>query len=186
MNFRAAIDTLRQLDCTAILSTTAVGSLREEIGRGDLVVLDQFIDFTRHRAITFHENFAPHEPVHTPMADPFDGPLRKLLIDSCENLGIRHHKRGTVITIEGPRFSTRAESNMFRLWGADVINMSIAPECILANEAGIPYASVAMSTDYDCWKTDEAPVTWDDILTIFRQNAQKVTDLLVKTVGQLP
>jgi len=185
VNFRALIDSLRQLGCTAILSTTAVGSLREEIGRGDLVILDQFIDFTRHRAITFHESFAPHEPVHTPMAEPFDATLRSLLNDSCEALGIRHHKRGTVVTIEGPRFSTRAESNMFRLWGADVINMSIAPECILANEAGIPYASVAMSTDYDCWKTDEAPVTWDDIVNIFRQNAQKVTDLLIRSVGKL-
>jgi len=186
VNFRALIDTLRQLGCTAILSTTAVGSLREEIGRGDLVILDQFIDFTRHRAITFHESFAPHEPVHTPMAEPFDENLRSLLNTSCEELGISHHKQGTVVTIEGPRFSTRAESNMFRLWGADVINMSIAPECILSNEAGIPYASVAMSTDYDCWKTDEAPVTWDDIVKIFRQNAKKVTDLLIKTVGKLP
>ncbi|MGE4265286.1 MAG: MTAP family purine nucleoside phosphorylase [Desulfovibrio sp.] len=185
VNYRALIDTLRQLGCTAILSTTAVGSLREEIGRGDLVILDQFIDFTRHRAISFHESFAPHEPVHTPMAEPFDATLRELLNASCEELGIKHHKQGTVVTIEGPRFSTRAESNMFRLWGADVINMSIAPECILANEAGIPYASVAMSTDYDCWKTDEAPVTWDDIVNIFRQNAQKVTDLLIKSVGKL-
>lgn len=185
VNFRAAIDTLRQLGCTAILSTTAVGSLREEIRRGDLVVLDQFIDFTRHRPITFHENFAPHEPVHTPMADPFDEGLRSLLNRSCEELEIPHHKRGTVITIEGPRFSTRAESNMFRLFGADVINMSVAPECILANEAGIRYAAVAMSTDYDCWKTDEAPVTWDDILTIFRQNAKKVVDVLISTIQKI-
>lgn len=185
VNFRAAIDTLRQLGCTGILSTTAVGSLREEIRRGDLVVLDQFIDFTRHRAITFHEEFAPHAPVHTPMAEPFDENLRALLCASCEELGIAHHKKGTVITIEGPRFSTRAESNVFRLFGADVINMSVAPECILANEAGIPYASVAMSTDYDCWKTDEAPVTWDDILRIFRQNAQKVTDVLIRSIGMM-
>jgi 5'-methylthioadenosine phosphorylase len=186
VNYRAAIASLRALGCTSILATTAVGSLREEIRRGDLVVLDQFIDFTRHRSITFHESFAPHEPVHTPMADPFDATLRGLLNDSCAELGIAHHKTGTVVTIEGPRFSTRAESNMFRLWGADVINMSVAPECILANEAGIPYAAVAMSTDYDCWKTDEAPVTWDDILNIFRQNAQKVTDVLIRSIGKMP
>ncbi|MDP2847989.1 MAG: S-methyl-5'-thioadenosine phosphorylase [Humidesulfovibrio sp.] len=185
VNSRAAIDTLKQLGCTAIFSTTAVGSLRQEIGRGDLVVLDQFIDFTRQRALTFHESFAPHEPVHTPMAEPFDAALRGLLNSSCQELGIQHHKTGTVITIEGPRFSTRAESNMFRLWGADVINMSIAPECILANEAGIPYASIAMSTDYDCWKMDEAPVTWDDILAIFKLNAQKVTDVLIKSIGKM-
>ncbi|HWR02724.1 MAG TPA: S-methyl-5'-thioadenosine phosphorylase [Humidesulfovibrio sp.] len=185
VNHRATIASLRSLGCTAILATTAVGSLREEIRRGDLVVLDQFIDFTRHRAITFHESFAPHEPVHTPMADPFDASLRGLLNDCCVELGIAHHKTGTVVTIEGPRFSTRAESNMFRLWGADVINMSVAPECILANEARIPYAAIAMSTDYDCWKTDEAPVTWEDILNIFRQNAQKVTDLLIRTIGKM-
>jgi len=185
VNFRAIIDTLKQLGCASILSTTAVGSLREEIGRGDLVVLDQFIDFTHHRSTTFHEKFAPHDPIHTPMADPFSEDLRRLLNASCEELGVRHHKKGTVITIEGPRFSSRAESNMFRIWGADVINMSIAPEVILANEAGIPYASIAMSTDYDCWKTDEAPVTWDDILKIFLQNAQKVTDVLTRTINKL-
>jgi len=186
VNYRAKIETLKSLECDSILTTTAVGSLREEIGRGDLVVLDQFIDFTRHRSITFHEKFAPHDPIHTPMADPFSEELRTLLNDSCEELGIRHHKKGTVVTIEGPRFSTRAESNMFRIWGADVINMSIAPEVILANEARIPYASVAMSTDYDCWKTDEAPVTWDDILHIFKQNAKKVTDVLIKTINKIP
>lgn len=185
VNYRANITALKDLGASHILTTTAVGSLREEIGRGDLVVLDQFIDHTRHRATTFHETFAPHDPVHTPMADPFSEELRALLNASCDELGIRHHKKGTVITIEGPRFSTRAESNMFRIWGADVINMSIAPEVILAAEAGIPYASVAMSTDYDCWKTDEAPVTWDEILHIFRQNAQKVTDVVIRTINKL-
>ena len=90
-----------------------------------------------------------------------------------------------MITIEGSRFSTRAESNMFRMWGADVINMSVAPECILANEAGIPYGAVAMSTDYDCWKTDEAPVTWEEILEVFTGNVEKVTSLLVEVIGKL-
>jgi 5'-methylthioadenosine phosphorylase len=183
VNFRANIDALRRLGCTAILSTTAVGSLREEIRRGDLVVLDQFIDFTRRRELSFHESFAPHSPVHTPMAEPFDADLRARLIRACGELGVSHHATGTVVTIEGPRFSTRAESKMFRLWGADVINMSIAPECALANEAGVAYASVAMSTDYDCWKTDEAPVTWEDILRIFNENARKVTDVLLRTIG---
>lgn len=186
VNYRAHIHALKALECDCILTTTAVGSLREEIRRGDLVILDQFIDFTRHRAITFHETFAPHAPAHTPMADPFSVPLRELLIGCCEALNIPHHKTGTVVTIEGPRFSTRAESNMFRLWGADVINMSIAPEAILANEAGIPYASIAMSTDYDCWKTDEEPVSWDDIISIFVANAQKVTDVLVRAINLVP
>ena len=185
VNYRANIHALRTVGCAAVISTTAVGSLRAEIGRGDLVILDQFIDFTRRRALTFHDRFEPHNPAHTPMADPFSEPLRKLLIDACRKFGYRHHDKGTVVTIEGPRFSTRAESNMFRAWGADVINMSVATECALAVEAGIPYASVAMSTDYDCWKTDEAPVTWDDILAIFKQNAQRVTDLLIRAIGKM-
>lgn len=185
VNYRANIHALKSVGCTAILATTAVGSLREEIGRGDLVILDQFIDFTRMRALSFHDRFAPHAPLHTPMADPFSEPLRGLLCACCDELDITHHKAGTLVTIEGPRFSTRAESRMFRLWGADVINMSVAPECALANEAGIPYAAVAMSTDYDCWKTDEAPVTWDEILRIFGENARKVTELLTAALAKL-
>ncbi len=93
--------------------------------------------------------------------------------------------KGTVVTIEGPRFSTRAESNMFRMWGADVINMSTAPEAILANELEIPYAAIAMSTDYDCWKIDEAPVTWGEVLKVFNQNVSYVIDLLIQTIGKV-
>ncbi len=185
VNYRANIHALREAGCTHILATTAVGSLREEIGRGDLVIIDQFIDFTRRRCLTFHEAFEPHVPVHTPMADPFDAKLRALLIATCEQLGYKHHKTGTVITIEGPRFSTRAESRMFRAWGADIINMSIAAEAILANEAGIPYAAVAMSTDYDCWKEDEEPVSWEAILSVFKQNAEKVTNLLIHALPKV-
>ncbi len=185
VNFRANVHALKEQGCTHIIATTAVGSLREEIGRGDFVVLDQFIDFTRHRAISFHEKFEPHKPIHTPMAEPFDKGLRKMLIDSCKELSLKHHERGTVVTIEGPRFSTKAESHMFRSWGADVINMSIAPEAALAVEAGIPYAAVAMSTDYDCWKEDEEPVTWDEILKTFNANVEKVTQLLMTTISKL-
>ncbi|THB63748.1 MAG: S-methyl-5'-thioadenosine phosphorylase [Desulfovibrio sp.] len=185
VNYRANIQALKDEGCTHILASTAVGSLREEIDRGHLVILDQFIDFTRHRAVTFHESFEPHAPAHQPMADPFDENLRSLMIAQCKELGFTSHDKGTVVTIEGPRFSTRAESHMFRGWGADVINMSIAPECALANEAGIPYAAVAMSTDYDCWKTDEEPVTWEEILRIFKENADKVTSLLIKTIENI-
>jgi 5'-methylthioadenosine phosphorylase len=182
---RANIQALVDVGCTHLLTTTAVGSLREEIGRGDLVVIDQFIDFTRFRATSFHERFEPGQPAHTPMADPFSPELRGLLIDTAKSLGVPHHARGTVVTIEGPRFSTRAESHMFRAWGADIINMSIAPECALANEAGLPYAAVAMSTDYDCWKEDEEPVTWEQILDIFEQNVEKVVKVLVGTIAKL-
>lgn len=182
VNYRANIHALKAVGCAAVLATTAVGSLRQEIHRGDLVILDQFIDFTRRRVPTFYERFEPHNPAHTPMADPFSEPLRELLIAACRGHGYRFHERGTVVTIEGPRFSTRAESNMFRAFGADVINMSIATECALAAEAGLPYAAVAMSTDYDCWKTDEPPVNWQEIVTIFNENAERVTNVLVDVI----
>lgn len=185
VNNRANIWAIREIGCTHILATTACGSLRQEIRRGDFVVLDQFIDFTRHRPVTFFESFEPREMKHTPMADPFDGFLREKIIETGQKLGLRIFEKGTVITIEGPRFSTRAESNMFRIWGADVINMSTAPEAILANELGIPYAAVAMSTDYDCWKTDEAPVTWGDVLKVFNQNVTRVIDLLTAVIQKI-
>ncbi|HEO69645.1 MAG TPA: S-methyl-5'-thioadenosine phosphorylase [Candidatus Hydrogenedentes bacterium] len=185
VNYRANIHAFKEWGATHVLATTAVGSLREEIKRGDLVIVDQFIDFTRRRKATFHEVFEPGHAAHTAMPDPFSEEIREALIDAAEALGLPFHKRGTVMTIEGPRFSTRAESRMFRTWGADVINMSIAPEAALANEAGIPYGAVAMSTDYDSWKEDEEPVTWRMILDIFAENVQKVTSLLVKTIPRL-
>jgi 5'-methylthioadenosine phosphorylase len=165
------------------LATTACGSLRHEIKRGDLVILDQFIDFTRHRVVSFYEEFDHGNLKHTPMADPFDRFLREKLIERATELNLSFHSKGTVITIEGPRFSTRAESNMFRIWGADVINMSVAPECILANELEIPYAAIALSTDYDCWKTDEDPVTWEEVLKVFNSNVENVIRLISATVS---
>ena len=185
VNYRANISALKDAGCTHIIATTAVGSLREEIGRGHFVVLDQFIDFTRHRKVSFHERFEPHTPLHTPTAEPFDAVLRELFIRKADLLGLEYHPRGTVITIEGPRFSTKAESNMFRLWGADVINMSIAPEAALANEAGIPYAAVAMSTDYDCWKDDEEPVSWEAVLKVFENNVEKMINLLISVIPEI-
>jgi len=185
VNYRANIQALKDQGCTHILATTACGSLRAEIERGDLVILDQFIDFTRLRKISFFEEFAPGDMKHTPMADPYDEHLRTILIETAQELNIKHHRKGCVVTIEGPRFSTRGESNMFRIWGADVINMSIAPETALANEAGIPYAAIAMSTDYDCWKTDEAPVTWEEILEVFGKNVNNVIALLSNAISRI-
>ena len=185
VNFRANISALKAAGCTHILATTAVGSLREEIKRGDLVIIDQFIDFTKQRKMSFHESFEPHNPVHCPMADPYDERLRSLFIKECQQKKFSFHPRGTVITIEGPRFSTRAESHMFRGWGADIINMSVATETALANEADIPYAAVAMSTDYDCWKTDEEPVSWEAIAKVFAENAEKVTILLKNVIPKI-
>ncbi|TVQ37381.1 MAG: S-methyl-5'-thioadenosine phosphorylase [Spirochaetaceae bacterium] len=181
---RANLQALKDQGCTHVLATTAVGSLRREIGRGDFVILDQFIDFTRRRDVTVFDSFEDGMH-HVPMAEPFDGGLRRLLFEAATERGIPVHKRGTVVTIEGPRFSTRAESNMFRAWGADVINMSTAPECIIANELELPYAAVAMSTDYDCWKQDEEPVTWQAVLEIFAQNAARMTELLVAVIPDI-
>ncbi|HTX87687.1 MAG TPA: S-methyl-5'-thioadenosine phosphorylase [Bacteroidales bacterium] len=185
VNNRANIRALKDLGCEVILATTACGSLREEIRRGDLVIPDQFIDFTRFRSNTFHEVFEPGSLGHTAMADPFSEELRSRLIRSATDLGLPFHPRGTLVTIEGPRFSTRAESRMFRTLGADIINMSIAPEAALANEAGIPYAVVALSTDYDSWHPEEEAVTWEDVLRVFEENVKHVTELLVETIRGL-
>ena len=181
VNFRANIYALKKEGCTHILATTAVGSLRENIKPGDLVFTDQFIDHTKHRALTFHDE----KVIHTPMAEPFCKDLRSLLIGSAKELGLRHHTKGTVITIEGPRFSTKAESHMFRSFGADVINMSTVPEVILARELGICYQTIAMSTDYDCWKEGEEPVTWEMILSIMNKNSENVKKLLLKTISKI-
>lgn len=181
VNNRANIQAMKDVGVSHIIATTACGSLRAEIDRGHLVILDQFIDFTRFRKNTFFDSFAGGAQ-HTAMAHPFAEELRQKLTTVAQALQLPVHPRGCVVTIEGPRFSTVAESKMLRLWGADVVNMSTAPEAMLANEAGIPYAAVAMSTDYDCWKEDEAPVTWDEILTVFRKNADNVTALLVKVI----
>ena len=184
VNYRANIWALKEQGCTHIIATSAVGSLREEIGRGDFVVLDQFIDFTRHRKISFYEDFR-NGPKHVSLAEPFDNQLREVIIINSKELGLKTHKKGTVVTIEGPRFSTKAESHMFRVWGADVINMSIASEATLAMEAGIPYAAIAMSTDYDCWKENENAVSWEDVLKVFNQNSEKVKQLLLKIIPQI-
>jgi len=185
VNFRANIWALKEQGCNAILATTACGSLRDDIERGDFVILDQFIDFTRHRKITYYEEFTNGDIKHTAMPEPFDKKLRKALIDTCKELGYKFHEKGTVITIEGPRFSTKAESKLFRTWGADVINMSIAPECILANEVAIPYAAIAMSTDYDCYREDVAPVSWEEVLKVFTQNVDKVKKVLIETIPKI-
>jgi len=181
VNFRANIFALSKEGCTHILVTTAVGSLREKIRPGDLVFVDQFIDFTKHRPLTFHDE----KVIHTPMSQPFCKELRALLVASAKELKLRYHKEGTVITIEGPRFSTKAESHMFRSWGADVINMSTVPEVILARELGICYQTIAMSTDYDCWKEGEEPVTWDMILSIMKKNTDNVRRLLLNTIAKI-
>jgi 5'-methylthioadenosine phosphorylase len=187
VNNKANIFALKEIGCTHIVATTACGSLKEEMKRGDFVVLDQFIDFTRRRDVSFYERFefGSQNAKHTPMAEPFDKDIRESLIQSCKKLGFSFHKSGTLVTIEGARFSTKAESHLFRSWGAEVINMSVAPEAILANEAGIAYGAIAMSTDYDCWKEDEEMVSWEDILEVFNQNVSKVKELLIDVIKRI-
>lgn len=180
VNFRANVWAMKELGVTHIFAVTAVGSLREEIAPGHLVFPDQFIDRTTQRKSTFYEG---QEVCHIPMADPFCEKLRALLAATADRLALSHHKKGTVITIEGPRFSTRAESKMYRMWGADIINMSTVPEVVLAREAGICYATIAMSTDYDCWHESEEPVSWEMIQKTMNQNAENVKKLLLGAIS---
>ena len=182
VNFRANIVALKEQGCTHIIATTACGSLREEIKPGHLVFCDQFIDRTTKRAQTFYDS---DKVCHIPMAEPFCSKLRKLLAETASELKIEHHKKGTVVTIEGPRFSTKAESRMFRQWKADVINMSTVPEVGLAREAGICYAIIAMSTDYDCFMDDRPTVTIDEVLKVMKQNAENVKKLLLEVIPKI-
>lgn len=185
INNRANILALKEIGCTHIIATTACGSLQGHIHRGDIVFLNQFIDFTKHRETTLYDEFENGELKHTPMADPFDEELRNALISVASKMKVRYHKEGTVVTIEGPRFSTRAESRMFKIWGADVINMTTAPEAIIANEVGIPYAAIALSTDYDCWKVDENAVTWEEVFAVFKSNVENLEQILLSVVENI-
>ena len=187
VNNRANLWALQHLGCDRVLTTAACGSLRAEIGRGAIVVPDQFIDFTRHRPVTFHESFPPgiENAKHAAMADPFAADLRRVLIEAGRGLGLDVRDGGTILTIEGPRFSTRAESRMFRAWGADLVNMTIAPEAALANELGLAYAVVAVVTDFDSWKDDEPPLRVEDLVRVFMDNVHNVTELLLAAVANV-
>ncbi len=182
VNYRANVYAMKKLGVTHIIAPTAVGSLREHIQPGDLVFIDQFIDRTHGRNSTFYD---AHQVCHIPMAEPFCEKLRELLSETAKELDIPFHDKGTVVTIEGPRFSTKAESHMFRSWGADIINMTTVPECVLAREAGICYAAIAMSTDYDCWRESEESVTLDMILSTMKKNADNVLKLIVEVIPKI-
>lgn len=187
INNRANIWALKQEGCTHLLATTACGSLREKIKPGHLIFTDQFIDKTTKRQQSFYGDafFKQNTVCHLPMAEPFCLKLRKLLVETAKELKLNYHPTGTVITIEGPRFSTRAESEMFRVWGADVINMTTVPEVVLAREAGICYASIAMSTDYDCWKKNEKAVDMDMITRVMKENSENAVKLLFATIPKI-
>jgi 5'-methylthioadenosine phosphorylase len=182
VNYRANIQALKNENCTHILAVTACGSLREEIEPGHFVFPDQFIDRTTNRCSTF---FDSSEVQHTPMGKPFCKDLRNELIKSCDSLGFIYHTDRTVLTIEGPRFSTIAESNMFRSWGCDIINMSTVPEVVLANERGLHYQSIAMSTDYDCWHESEEDVSMEMIYAVMKKNVENVKKLITDVVPNI-
>ncbi|XP_059197159.1 S-methyl-5'-thioadenosine phosphorylase isoform X1 [Centropristis striata] len=187
VNYQANIWALREEGCTHLLVTTACGSLREEIQPGDIVIIDQFIDRTTKRAQTLYDGqpTSPSGVCHIPMAEPFCNRTREVLVEVARSLGVKCHVRGTMLSIEGPRFSSRAESLMFRQWGADVINMTTVPEVVLAKEAGLCYASIAMATDYDCWKEHEEAVCVDNVLKTMKENANKASSILLTAIPQI-
>ena len=179
VNYRANIRALMDEGCTHILAATACGSLRERIAPGHFVFPDQFIDRTTKRINTF---FDGSDVRHVSMGNPFSAGMRSCLVEACKSLGFEHHNGGTVVTIEGPRFSTKAESMMFRSWGCDIINMSTVPEIVLARELDLQYQSMAMSTDYDCWHESEEEVTMEKIYAVMEKNVNNVKKLIEQVI----
>jgi 5'-methylthioadenosine phosphorylase len=185
VNYRANIYALKERDCSFIIATSTCGSLQEEICPGEFIVLDQFIDLTKHRHDSIFEELKPGEVRYTPMAEPFSEDLRDHLIEGAILSGFTVHTKGTVITIEGPRFSTRAESNLYRSWKADVINMTTAPEVIVSNELRIPYATIAICTEYDSWRTDTLSPSPAEIMEIINGNTGKLIKVLTHALKKL-
>ncbi len=171
---------LMELECKYVISACAVGSLQEDFVPGDLVIVDQFIDFTKRRDYTYFDNRA----VHTSIADPFCPYLNSVFAKIAGELGLRHHAGGTYLCIEGPRFSTRAESAMFRQF-ADIIGMTVVPECQLARELGLCYCSLATITDYDVWKDEPVDIDmvnatmdrcFNNVLSLLERGLPKIGD----------
>ena len=183
INARANIDALKRAGCTDILSISAVGSLREGLAPGDFVVVDQFIDRTFAREKSF---FGPGLAAHVSVADPTCPRLSALAATAARDAGARVVEGGCYLAMEGPQFSTRAESNLYRTWGCDVIGMTAMPEAKLAREAELPYASVAMVTDYDCWREESGAVEVGHILEVMNANAGKARGLVRRLVEALP
>jgi len=175
INYRANIYAMKLAGVDRIISISAVGSLREEIAPGDFVLVDQFVDRTHSRASTFFDG-----PIvaHVSMADPVCPCLKSELSAACARAGIHTHQQGTYLVMQGPQFSSRAESNLYRSWGMDVIGMTNMPEAKLAREAEICYATVAMSTDYDCWHEDEEDVSVEAIVEVMQRNVANAQNML--------
>jgi len=187
VNYRANIWALRQVGCTHLIVSTACGSLRESIKPGNLVVPHDFIDRTTKRMQTFYDgaHAGMNGVCHLPMYPAFCERTRNVLLEAAKELDYEAHEKATIVTIEGPRFSSRSESNMFRQWGGDLINMTTCPEVVLAKEAGLLYGSVAIATDYDCWRMGCEGVNVHDVLKTFSENVVKVKNILVNAVGRI-
>jgi 5'-methylthioadenosine phosphorylase len=183
LNFRANIYGFKQLGVQRILSVSAVGSLKEEHKPLDFVIPDQFFDRTRHRVDTF---FGDGVVAHIAFADPVCPQLSQVVETACKKVGVTGKRGGTYLNMEGPQFSTKAESNVYRSWGMDVIGMTNLQEAKLAREAEICYATVAMVTDYDCWHPHHDSVTVDQIVAVLVKNAENAAKVVRETVAGLP
>lgn len=183
VNYRANIDALKRCGATDVLAISAIGSLREELAPGSFVAADQFIDRTLGRARTFFDGGVV---AHVSLADPVCPRLAGLAADAAEKAGATVHRGGTYVAIEGPQFSTRAESRMYRDWGGDVIGMTAMPEARLAREAELPYAVLGMVTDYDAWRDAETGVEVDQVLAVMKDNAALARKALAELAAALP
>ena len=184
INYRANMFALKRLGAQQVLSLSAVGSLKESIHPGDFVLVDQYIDRTRGRASTFFDDYGI--VAHVGFGDPVDNALLVATRDAALAVGARVHTGGTYVCMDGPQFSTRAESELYRSWGASVIGMTNLPEAKLAREAELPYASLAMVTDYDCWHQSEAAVTVEAVLRVMHDNVKKARAVIAALVPNLP
>ncbi|MEO8799518.1 MAG: S-methyl-5'-thioadenosine phosphorylase, partial [Polyangiaceae bacterium] len=167
INFRANVAAMKIAGATHLVSVSAVGSMKEEIAPGDLVAVDQFIDLTKKRTSTFFEDGIA---AHVTFADPVCADLFAALAAAAESTGVKTHKGGTYVCIDGPQFSTRAESLVYRSWGVSVIGMTAMPEAKLAREAELPYATLALATDYDCWHESEEDVSVEAVVATLKKN----------------
>jgi len=183
INYRANIYAMKKLGVQSIISVSAVGSMKEGIAPGDVVIPSQFIDYTKNRISTF---FGDGIVAHASMADPVCPLLSDALYKSAKELGATVHIGGTYICIEGPQFSSRAESNIYRKWGVDIIGMTNMPEAKLAREAEICYSTLALSTDYDCWHEDHENVTVEDVITILNQNVELSKKVIQTVISKIP
>tara|TARA_B100000686_G_scaffold301561_1_gene336949 strand:+ start:212 stop:1066 length:855 start_codon:yes stop_codon:yes gene_type:complete len=181
--FRANIWGLKKLGVTHLISVGAVGSLKEEIVPGHIVFPDQFIDLTRHRNTTFFGNGIV---AHVQFGDPVCPKFSEKLVHAAQKVGANIHYGGTYICMEGPAFSSRAESLLYRSWGADVIGMTNAQEAKLAREAEIAFASIALATDYDCWHVSESEVNVEDIIKVMHENVETARRIIVETLRNIP